>query len=175
MCDLPRVVKSTITEGTLECNEEICTMTPELSQDTEILELESQQQGDEEINQDVSTQEPTSLKIVVETPAIQQEANPEVDFIPDMDWGEDEQVQSQPSGDTEILKEQLQTEEDIQSQQCEEKEEQGVVTREPTSSQSAPKIAKEELQKEDAVTQEPTYPGVVDVVAEESPEKFVVR
>ena len=38
------------TEGTLEFNEEICTMTPELSQDTKILEMESQQQGDEEVN-----------------------------------------------------------------------------------------------------------------------------
>ena len=94
----------------------------------EIIELESQQQGDEEINQDVATQEPTSLKIAVETPRMQQEANPEVDVILDMDLGEDEQVQSQPSGDTEILEEQLHTEEYIQSQQLEEKEEQRSVT-----------------------------------------------
>ena len=31
------------TEGTLEFDEEICTMTPKLSQDIEILEMESQQ------------------------------------------------------------------------------------------------------------------------------------
>ena len=67
----------------------------------------------------------------------------QVDVIPDMDWGENEQFQSQSSGDTEILEEQLQTEEDIQYQQCEEKEEQGVVTREPMYSQSTSKIAKE--------------------------------
>ena len=103
------------TEGTLEFNEEMCTMTPELSQDTEILEIESQQQGYEEVIQDVVIQEPTSLKIAVETPGMQQEANPEVDVIPDMDLGEDEQVQSQPSGDTEILEEQLHNKEDIQS------------------------------------------------------------
>ena len=103
------------TEGTLEFNEEICTMTPELSRYMEILELESQQQGDEEINQDVVTQEPTSLKIAVEIPGMQQEDNPKVDVIPDMDLGGDEQVQSQPLGDTEILKEQLHTKEDIQS------------------------------------------------------------
>ena len=40
----------------------------------------------------------------------------QVDVIPDMDWGENEQVQSQPSCNTEILEEQLQTEEDVQSQ-----------------------------------------------------------
>ena len=80
-------------------------MTPELSQETEILELESHQQGDEEVNQGVVTQEPTSLKIEVE---MQQ-----VDVISEMDLGEYEQVQSQPSGDTEILEEQLHTEEKI--------------------------------------------------------------
>ena len=42
-------------EGTQEFNEEIGTMTPGLSQDTKILEMESQQQGDEEVNQDVAT------------------------------------------------------------------------------------------------------------------------
>ena len=56
-----------------------------------------------------------------------------MDFIPDMDLGEHEQVQSQPSGDTEILEEQLHTEEDIQSHEYEEKEEQGSVTQEPVA------------------------------------------
>ena len=37
-------------ENILEFNEEICTMTPELSQDIEILEMESQQQENEEVN-----------------------------------------------------------------------------------------------------------------------------
>ena len=69
-------------EDTLESNEEFFTITRELSQDIEILELESQQQGDEEANQDVVTQEPTSLKIAVE---MQQ-----VDVISEMDLGEDE-------------------------------------------------------------------------------------
>ena len=82
----------------------------------DILELESQQQGDEEINQNVATKEPTSLKITVEIPGMKQEDISEVDVIPDMDLGEDEQVQSQPSGDTEILEEQLHTKEYIQSQ-----------------------------------------------------------
>ena len=45
------------------------------------------------------------------------EDNLEVDIIPDMHWSEDEQVQTQHSGDTEILEEWLHTEEDIQSQQ----------------------------------------------------------
>ena len=67
------------------------------------------------MSQDVVTQEPTSLKIAVGTLEMQQEINPKVDVIPDMDWGEDEQVQSQPSGDTKILEEQLHIEKDIQS------------------------------------------------------------
>ena len=130
---------------------------------------------------------------------MQQENNAEVDVIPDMDLGEDEQVQSQPSGYTEILEEQLHTKEDIQFQQYEEKEEQGSVTQEPTashslakiaaddqiknkikiqeevgpqeptSSQSAAKVAKGEPQKEDVVTQEPASPEVVEVVAKEIP------
>ena len=135
---------------------------------------------------------------------MQQENNPKVDVIPDMDWGEYEQLQTQPPGDTEILEEQLHTEEDIQSQQHEEKEEQGsitqepiasqplaeivaddqveneikiqeeVVPQEPTSSQSASKIAMREPQKEDDVTQEPASPRVVDIVAKESPEKVAI-
>ena len=67
------------------------------------------------MSQDFVTQEPTSLKVAVGTLEMQQENNPEVDVIPDMDWSEDEQVQTQSSGDTEILEEQLHTEEDIQS------------------------------------------------------------
>ena len=65
---------------------------------------------------------------------MQQEANPEVDVIPDMHWSEDEQVQTQSLGDIEILEEQLHTEEDIQSQQQEEKEEHESVTQEPVAS-----------------------------------------
>ena len=47
-------------------------MTPELSHDTEIIEEEPQQQGDEEVSQDVVTQEPTSLKVAVGTLEMQQ-------------------------------------------------------------------------------------------------------
>ena len=68
------------------------------------------------MSQDVVTQEPTSLKVAVGTLEMQQENNPEVDVILDMDWSEDEQVQTKSLGDTEILEEQLHTEEDIQSQ-----------------------------------------------------------
>ena len=35
----------------------------------------------------------------------QEEINPEIDIIFDLDLGEDEKMQSQSSGDTEILKE----------------------------------------------------------------------
>ena len=93
------------------------------------------------MSQDVVTQEPTSLKVAVGTLEMQQENNPNVDAIPDMDWSEDEQVQTQSSGDTEILEEHLHTEEDIQSQQQEEKEERGSVTQEPVASQPLVEIA----------------------------------
>ena len=46
---------------------------------------------------------------------MQQEDNPELDIILEVNLGEDEQSQSQSSGDTEILEEQLHIEEDIQS------------------------------------------------------------
>ena len=42
-------------EDILEFNEDICTMTLELSQNIQVLEMEAQQQGDEEVNQDVAT------------------------------------------------------------------------------------------------------------------------
>ena len=88
-----------------------------MSHDIEIIEEEPQQYGDEEVSQDVVTQELTSLKVAVGTLEIQQENNPEVDVIPDMHWSEDEQVQTQSLGDTEILEERKHTEEVIQSQQ----------------------------------------------------------
>ena len=48
-------------------------------------------------------QEPTSLEISMETLRMQQEINHKIDIILDLDLGEDEQMQSQSSGDTEIL------------------------------------------------------------------------
>ena len=45
----------------------------------------------------------------------QQEINPEMDIIPDLDLGEDEQMKSQSSGDTEILEEQLHIAEDMEA------------------------------------------------------------
>ena len=131
------------------------------------------------------------MEISVETLGMQQEANPELDIIPDLNLGEYEQMQSQSSGDIEILEEQLHIEGGIQSQQHEEKEGQGSVTQElaalhspfevtannqvdkkikiqeevvpqePTSLQSATEVAIGELQKEDVVTKEPTSPEVV--------------
>ena len=66
------------------------------------------------------------MEISVETLRLQQEVNPGMDIIPDLDLGEDEQMQSQSSGDTEILEEQLHIEKDmkatLQSQQHEERE-----------------------------------------------------
>ena len=69
--------------------------------------MESQQQENKEVNQDVATQEPTSLEISAEILMQQEEINTEVDIIPNLDLGEDEQMQSQSSGDTEILEEQI--------------------------------------------------------------------
>ena len=92
-------------ENILEFNEEVCTVTPEPSQDTQLIELEPQQQENEEVNQVVATQEPTSLEISVETLRLQQEFNLGMVIILDLDLGEDEQMQSQSSGDIEILKE----------------------------------------------------------------------
>ena len=92
-------------EGTLEFNEEFCTTTPECPHDTETIEKEPQQQGDEEVSQDVVTQEPTSLEVAARTLEMQLEDNLEVYIIPDMYWSEDEQVQPQSSVDTEIIEE----------------------------------------------------------------------
>ena len=94
-----------------------------------------------------------------------------------MDWGEYEQVQSQPSGDTEILEEQLHTEEDIQSQQHEEKEEQGFVTQEPVASQSLveivvdDKVENEIKMQEEVAPQEPTSSQPAAKVSKGKPQK----
>ena len=98
-------------EDTLELNEELCTVTPECSHDTELIEEESQQQEDEEVSKDVATQEPTSLEAAARIPELQLEDNPRLDI----QWSEDEQVQTQPSGDTKILEEDLHNEEGTQS------------------------------------------------------------
>ena len=153
-------------ENILEFNEEVCTMTPKLSQDTELMEMEPQQQENEEVNQDVATQEPTSLEISMETLRMQQEVNPGMDVIPNLDLGEDEQMQSQSLGDTEILEEQLHIEkymkETLQSQQHEEIEGKGSITQEPTALHHIIKAAadnqedKEIKIQEEVVTQEPT-------------------
>ena len=92
--------------------------------------MESQQQENDEVNQDVVTQEPTSPEISVEILRQQEEINPEMDIILDLDLGEDEQMQSQPSGDTEIIEEQIHVVEEMevtqeQPQQNEEIEGQG--------------------------------------------------
>ena len=97
---------------------------------------------------------------------MQQEVNPGMDIIPNMDLGEDEQLQSQSLGDTEILEEQLHIEKDttttLQSQQYEEEEGQGSVTQEPVALHPLVKVvAKNNVDKEikiqeEFVTQEPT-------------------
>ena len=64
-------------EDTLEPNEELCTVTPECSQDTELIQ-------EEEVIQDVVTQEPTSLGIAAESLEFQLEDDLGVDIVPDI-------------------------------------------------------------------------------------------
>ena len=179
-------------EDTLEINEELCTVTPECSHDTNLIGEELQQQEDEEVSQDVSIQELTSLEVAARTPKLQLEDNPGMDIMPDIHWSEDEQIQTQSSGDTEILEEELHTEEDIQSQRQKDKED--TVTQEPVSLEAMNEAAKESLrdvavtqepttlesnlemqvtQEKDTVTQEPVSLGMVDVVVEENPREVV--
>ena len=51
----------------------------------------------------------------METLRQQQEINPKMDIIPDLDLGEDEQMQSQSLGEIEILEEQLHIAEDMEA------------------------------------------------------------
>ena len=81
----------------------VFTMTPEQSQDTELVERELQQQENVEVDQDAVTQEPTSSENLAETPIRLGATDLEVDIIPDVELGEDEQMQSQRSGDTEAF------------------------------------------------------------------------
>ena len=172
-------------ENILEFNEEFYVVTPEPSQDTELIEMEPQQQENEEFNHDVATQEPTSLEISVETLRMQQESNPRMDIIPDMDLGKNEQLQSQSSRDTKILEEQLHIEKDmtttLQSQQHEEREGQGSVTQEPTALHPPVEAATDnQTDKEikiqgEVVTQEPTpSQSVVEVAIKELQKEDVV-
>ena len=96
----------------------------------------------------------------------QEEINPEMDIILDLDLGEDEQMQSQSSGDTKILEEQLHTVEDmeetLQPQQHEEIEGHGFVTQEPAALHPTIEVVadnqgdKEIKIQEEVVPQEPT-------------------
>jgi hypothetical protein len=126
-------------EYTLEFNDELWVVTPEEPHCTELTEEELQQKKDEEGIQEVATQEPTPLEAAARTPELQAEDNLGVNT----QQGGDEQVQTPYSGDTEILEEELQFEEDIQS-----------VTQEPVSPE-ATEVAVEESLKDVAVTQEP--------------------
>ena len=90
-------------ETILDLNLEVFTMTPDQYQDTELVEGEPQQQENVEADQDVVTQEPTCSENLVETPIQLGTIDLEVDIILDLDLGEDEQMQSQPSGETKVF------------------------------------------------------------------------
>ena len=119
-----------------------------------------QSQEDEEVIQDVVTQEPTSLEIAAGIPRFQLEDDPGMDIIPDTQGSEDEQTIA--SGDTEILEEELYDGEDIQSQGQENKD--VAVTQEP-----ATQTLNSEMQEEDTVTQELVSPKAINVSTEENP------
>ena len=63
-------------ENIPDFNEEVCDVTPKPSQEIELIEMEPQQQENEEFNQDVVTQEPTSLEILLEILRQKEEINP---------------------------------------------------------------------------------------------------
>ena len=69
-------------EDTLEPKEGLCTITPECPHDTGLRE-ELQPQEDEEVIQNVVTQEPTSLGIAAGIPEFQLEDNSGMDIMPD--------------------------------------------------------------------------------------------
>ena len=69
---------------------EFFTMTPEPYHDTKLIK-ELQQQEDE-VNQKFSTPEPISSEILAENPSQPRTANPEVELIPDVNLGEEEQM-----------------------------------------------------------------------------------
>ena len=54
------------TENIPDFNEEVYDVTPEQYQGTELIEMEPQQQDNDEVNQDVVTQDPTSPEISTE-------------------------------------------------------------------------------------------------------------
>ena len=58
-------------------------MTPELSQGTELIKMEPQQQDDDEVEQGADTQEPTCLNILVEVSTQIGTNEPEAEIIPD--------------------------------------------------------------------------------------------
>ena len=67
------------------------TLDLEYPHDTGLRE-ELQPQEDEEVIQDVVTQEPTSLGIAAGIPEFQLEDNPGMDIMPDTQWSEDEKI-----------------------------------------------------------------------------------
>ena len=71
------------------------------------MEGELQQPENVEVDQDVVTQEPKSSGNLAETPIHLGTTELEVDIIPDLELGEDEQMQSQPSGDTKVFGDQF--------------------------------------------------------------------
>ena len=90
-------IKKEVVEPEIEIisnlNLELFTVKPEPSQDTDLVE-EFQQQEYTEVNQDFVTQEPTSSEILIEAPFQTRTTDPEVELIPDVELGEDEQMHS---------------------------------------------------------------------------------
>ena len=54
--------------------------------------MEEPQQQEDEVNQDVATQGPTSSEILAEAPSQLRTTDLEIELIPDVELGEDEQM-----------------------------------------------------------------------------------
>ena len=117
----------------------------------------------------------------METLKLQQEVNPGMDIIPDLDLREDEQMQSQSLGDTKILKEHIHIEKDMKetlhSQQHEQREGQGFVTQElvalhPTVKAAADNQVDKEIKiQEEVALQEPTSSQSAAKISMREPQK----
>ena len=91
--------------------EEGCTVTPEPSHDTKIIEMEPQQQNNDEVEQDADTQEPTSLNILVQVATQMGEEEPRIENI--LEFNEEIYTMTpEPSHDIEIIEMEPQQQED---------------------------------------------------------------
>ena len=91
--------------------EEVCTVTPEPSQDIEPIGMEPQHQNDDEVEQDIDTQELASLNILVQLSTQMGEEEPRIENI--LEFNEEICTMTpKPSHDIEIIEMEPQQQED---------------------------------------------------------------